>query len=284
MKYSFKILIIMLILCNSPAFADHSYFKSVKKKLKKDGFKKSYIEKIYKPQNITFQFGGTSLFFKTSEYKLDYSKFLSDKFISKGKEYIKKHKKTFDFTTKKYGVPPEIITSILTIETRLGDYTGKIPVLASLSSLSAMEKNHVKKMVKKSILSRKNRYSSKKFKKRADSKSKWAYRELKKFIDYSRKFNLTPSEIKGSYAGAMGIPQFMPSNIIPYGADGNNDNKIDLQNHEDAIASVANYLKKHGWEKNHKKNKDIKTILTYNKSKPYAKTVLKLAKMIGEKR
>jgi membrane-bound lytic murein transglycosylase B len=65
--------------------------------------------------------------------------------------------------------------------------------------------------------------SRKKFEKKADQKASWAYRELKAFLTYTEKEGMDPTTIKGSYAGAMGISQFMPSNIAPYGKDGNAD-------------------------------------------------------------
>jgi membrane-bound lytic murein transglycosylase B len=262
--------------------ADHSYFELIKQKLAKDGFDPEYIEKIYSPESITFEFSSTRLFFTVSEYKLDYDKFLESDYVKKGKDYLKKYENTFAEVKEKYNVPPEIITAILTVETRLGTFTGNRPVLSTLSSIASLDSSHVQKMVGKSVPSRKNRYSGDEFKKRAENRADWAYEELKKFIDFAVKFDHDTSKVTGSYAGAVGIPQFMPSNIPVYASDGDNDGKIDLLNHSDAIASVANYLKKHGWDETDDEEKIISVILRYNKSMPYAQTVLKLSRLIGE--
>ena len=88
--------------------------------------------------------------------------------------------------------------------------------------------------------------------------------------------NLDPLAIKGSVAGAIGIPQFMPTNISQYGYDGEGDGVIDLFNHADAIASVASFLNAHHWNV----KDDRAVILRYNRSGPYADTVLALSKKL----
>ena len=92
------------------------------------------------------------------------------------------------------------------------------------------------------------RISRKQFEKKADQKSAWAYRELKGFLAYTEKEGLDPAAINGSYAGAMGIPQFMPSNIGLHAKDGNADGRVDLFVHADAIYSIAAYLEHYGWK------------------------------------
>jgi membrane-bound lytic murein transglycosylase B len=280
MKFLCKGIIILTVLFPSASFCDHSYFEIVKNNLIKEGFNKEYINRIYSSNNITYEFNSVTLFFTVSEYKLDYDKFLGKEYVVNGIKYINRYKKTFDYFEEQFSVPPEIITAILTIETRLGSYTGNRPVLSSLSSVAALKNDYVKKMVKKSVPSGKNRYSGKKFNDRADKRAKWAYSELKKFIAYCIENDIEPVQITGSYAGAVGIPQFMPSNISAYGEDGNFDGKKDLHNHNDAIASVAKYLKKHGWKKNISDGNALSVILKYNKSMPYAQTVLKLSSLL----
>ena len=146
---------------------------------------------------------------------------LNDTRVNLGIAFLKKHKRTFESVEKKYGVPKEYIAAIIGIETNYGGNVGKYPVFDTLTTL-AFEKN------------RRNRFFRK---------------ELEKFIhlSYTQKFN--PKNVYGSYAGAIGLGQFMPSNYDAYGVDFNGDGRITLQNPQDAIASVANYLKKNGWRK-----------------------------------
>jgi len=124
------------------------------------------------------------------------------------------------------------------------------------------------------------RLSREKFEKKADRRSAWAYRELKALIQYAGRERIDPVSLHGSYAGAMGICQFMPSNVIVYARDGNNDGKIDLFDHADAIASAASYLKHYGWRPGIGPKKAFKVIRQYNHSDPYVKTILKIATLL----
>ncbi len=121
-----------------------------------------------------------------------------------------------------------------------------------------------------------------KFEKKAERKSSWAYRELTAFLNYVIREGIDPVEINGSYAGAMGISQFMPSNISELAKDGNNDGSIDLFNHADAISSIAFFLKRHGWTPEISNKKAQKVIHHYNHSEKYVDAVLKISKLLKE--
>ena len=110
-----------------------------------------------------------------------------------------------------------------------------------------------------------------------DSKSDWAYRELKAFLKYAESEKIDPVSVRGSMAGAVGIAQFMPTNILHLGIDGDKDGSIDLFTHADAIASIANYLKHHGWRKDQDRKAAYGVLLRYNYSKYYANTILAVA-------
>ena len=132
-------------------------------------------------------------------------------------------------------------------------------------------------------LPEKRRFERTRYDQKADSKAEWAYNELKAFLTYTELHGMDPTQITGSYAGAMGIAQFIPSNIIPFGQDGNGDGRINLFEDADAILSIASYLKKHGWKQNLTRKDAYKVIYTYNHSKYYVNTILKIMDLIGEK-
>ncbi len=146
---------------------------------------------------------------------------LSDSRVDKGAAYIKRYRKTFEKVEKKYGVPKEYIAAIIGVESAYGKNVGKYPIFDTLSTL-AFEEN------------RRNTFFQK---------------ELRKFMHLSQTEKFNPKNVYGSYAGAIGLCQFMPSNYEAYGVDFNGDGRITLQRPEDAIASVANYLKQNGWRK-----------------------------------
>ena len=139
--------------------------------------------------------------------------------VKKGVAFVKKYQDTFNKVEKKYGVPKEYIAAIIGVESNYGKNVGKYPVFDTLTTL-AFEKNRRNKFFKK---------------------------ELMHFIHLCKKQKINPKNVYGSYAGAIGLGQFMPSNYEAYGVDFNGDGRVTLQRKQDAIASVANYFKKNGW-------------------------------------
>ncbi len=148
--------------------------------------------------------------------------FMIDKRITNGVKFWQKNEGALKQVSEKYGVPAEIIVSIIGVETLYGANTGHHRVIDALSTLGF---NYPKR-------------------------SKFFLSELENFLLLCREEKMNPLEPTGSYAGAMGIPQFMPSSYRAYAADFENDQKRDIWNNEaDAIASVANYFAKHHWHK-----------------------------------
>ncbi len=255
--------------------AEYDY-SSLKKKLVDDGFDKTWVQKLYGQSGIAFETKGLSLFFAHSEASLDYSQFFSDGSIKKAKRYLNKHGQYLDIIEEKYGVEKEIIIAVMLVETRLGKNTGGRSVLNTLSTMAALSDSEVRDLIwkKNSELRKGNREQYIKWSKK---KSKWAYSELKAFLKYTQDSDINPVLVKGSYAGAFGIPQFMPSNISKFAKDGDKDGRIDLFIHADAMASIANYLKHYGWKPGLDRKGKYKVLLHYNYSKYYANTLIDIA-------
>jgi len=176
-------------------------------------------------------------------------------------------------------VDREVITAIILVETKFGQSLGKRQVINTLSTMASLSDPTVRKRFWEEI-SDSTKLSLEAFEKKALDKSNWAYRELTALLRYTEKEEMDIFKITGSYAGAMGIPQFMPSNISRYAADGNMDGRIDLFQHTDAIASVANFLKKSGWYRGINEEKAKKVIRQYNPSSYYIDTILKVAQLL----
>ena len=140
--------------------------------------------------------------------------------VSKGKKLLAKHKLLLEKISKEFFVPAEVIVSIWGIETNYGSYIGNFSIVDSLATLAygSKRKKYFKKEFFNSLL----------------------------IID---KAYISSDKMVGSWAGAMGQSQFMPSSYLEYAIDHNNDKKIDLWNsYEDIFASIANYLRRHGWK------------------------------------
>ncbi len=146
--------------------------------------------------------------------------FLNDKRLSQGLEFYAEHRQTLERAERETGVPAEIIVSIIGVETYYGRNTGSYRVIDALSTLAFDY----------------------------PPRSSFFTGELKNYLVLTRQQGFDPLALKGSYAGAMGYGQFMPSSFISYAVDFDGDEVIDIWNNPvDAIGSVANYFKRHGW-------------------------------------
>ncbi len=151
-------------------------------------------------------------------------KVVTNEKIEKGKLFLKNNYKVLEKAEDTYGVPKEIIVSIIGIESFYGKYKGSNKAIDSISTM-AFEGSKRRQVFFRN--------------------------ELISFFDFSYNNKLDPLSLKSSWAGAFGYPQFIPSSIKSYAVDFNNDGVVDLINcKEDAIGSVANYLNRKGWIEN----------------------------------
>ncbi len=273
------ILILLLAGLSVPALAANAPgpFDSLEKRLIADGFDSARIKAIFASPDVSFEEGGVSAYFIHNEAKLDYKQFALIRNIASAQKYMKEHQEALAFAEKTFAVDKEVITAIILVETKLGKYVGNKSVINTLATLSAMTEEKPRQTIWDNLPDDDRRMSRQEFEKKADQKSSWAYRELKAFLTYTEKEGMDPTTIKGSYAGAMGISQFMPSNIAPYGKDGNADGQVDLFVHADAISSIASYLKHYGWKPGIAREEAFKVVYHYNHSKYYVNTILDIA-------
>ena len=200
------------------------------------------------------------------------------------RDFLAAYPEYFARAEKLHGIPPEILVSLLFVETRLGTAIGgganALYTLASMAVskkpeqiplwLAKLPEDHAQRLDWIEDLMQK--------------RSEWAYKELKALVAYVRKYRLDMAAIPGSYYGAIGYGQFMPTNIEPYGVDGDGDGVIDLFTMSDAIASTANYLAKHGWKPGLSREARHKVLRTYNRVDIYPNTILALADLVKKEK
>ena len=258
---------------------EDNFFKMLQDRLVADGFDQNQIEDLYNHSRVSFDVKGVSRFFRHVEAKLNYDQFASRKSIRKAKRYMELHKTELSDAERNYGVDKEVITAIILVETRLGTGIGRSSVLNILSTIAALSDQEVKEFFWQKV-SKTHNVKRNDYDRWVDRKTKWAYAELTAFLKYSKREKIDPVQVRGSYAGALGIAQFMPSSIMAYAKDGNTDGRVDLFTHADAIASVANYLKSHGWRPNIEKKAKHKVIWYYNRSDYYVNAIFKISKLL----
>jgi len=254
-------------------------FSSIQNKLIADGFDPIKIKRLYDQPHVFFEADGVTLLFTYREARVDYAQFTNNWSIDKAKQYMQKYEAELARIEEQYRVDRSVITAILLVETGLGASVGTRSTLNTLSTMAALMDPAVRDMLWDLIPDSK-KISRKKFEKRAVARSKWAYKELKAFLTYTDREGFDPTTIPGSFAGAVGVAQFMPTSILAYGKDGDDDGMVDMLNHTDAMASVANYLKSHGWRQGQDRKKAEQIIHYYNHSTYYVNTILKIANLL----
>jgi len=147
--------------------------------------------------------------------------FLDEKRIAEGVQFWRKHRRTLERAERAYGVPPQTVVAIIGVETFYGRNTGRWRVVEALATLAFDY----------------------------PGRAGFFRNELESYLLFARERGVDVFGMRGSYAGAMGMPQFMPSSARRYGVDFDKDGHVDLRRSTDSIGSVANFLKQHGWRR-----------------------------------
>ena len=211
------------IFANSQSFED--FLNQVRKTATEQGVSKATIDKAFfglTPNLDILKSDSTQAEFNQNFWRY-VNKRVSQVRLNKGNDTLKQNASLINKASQKYGVPTYVLVAFLGLESNYGNYMGNENLVRSLATLA--------------FDPRRSGFFTKEF------------IALLKLIDK----NTIPLDAKGSWAGAMGAVQFMPTNVIAYGVDANNNGKVNLWNEkEDIYASAANFLKKLGWKKGEK--------------------------------
>ncbi|MCG9696797.1 lytic murein transglycosylase [Shewanella sp. Isolate11] len=159
-----------------------------------------------------------------------FSKRVTDWRVEEGRRLLKQHRQLLTKLQQQYGVPPQYLMAFWGLETNFGSYKGKMPVIDSLATLACDPR-----------------------------RSSYFTGELLQAMKLKQNYQFSTSDMVGSWAGAMGHTQFMPSAYAKYAIDGDGDGKADLWNStEDALSSAANFLQQLGWVKNERWGREVK--------------------------
>ena len=204
-----------------------------------------------------------------------YRNVVTEQNAKKAEAFLDEHMEIFRRVEESSGVPKEIAVSLLLVETGLGSNMGKGRALTNLASMAA-SKNSAQFYAHLPTV-KGDKEKEEWMRTILEKRSEWAYGELKALLEYSYTNRIDPLTLSGSIYGAVGYCQFMPSNIMKFGVDANNDGVIDLFDPGDAIASLSNYLKEAGWKKGLDEDGKRKVLLEYNRSIAYANTIIMMA-------
>ncbi len=258
-----------------------AFFKPLMAKLIRSGADSSFVFSLIVDNNTRFDEKFCKVNVSGYLNKPDYSNFYNYNSIKENRSFINENLELLQAAELKYSVPKEVIASILWVETRHGKFLGKNNIVSVFLSTAMVDREDFVLMNKKAIRDNpdiaETEYAEydKKIEQRSQKKADWAIKEILALEKISKQRKLRITNIFGSWAGAFGLSQFLPSSYISWAVDGNSDGTIDLFNKEDAIFSIANYLKTNGWGPADSNKRAA--VFHYNNSNDYVDAVLKLA-------
>ncbi|MBU0513293.1 MAG: lytic murein transglycosylase, partial [Proteobacteria bacterium] len=211
-------------------------FAALKKRLVASGFKKNRIDRLFASPRVKYLPRTVLIRLRVRETKALYRGFATAGVARRTHAWLVRHRKLLLKNQKLYGVPPEIIAALFMIETHLGGNQGRFQVFNVLATLAATRGPRAAKDVRQRLDQKSRRKRTRQYIVAwLDRKSQWAFRELSALIRYTEKNRLDIHRLKGSFAGALGICQFLPSNALTLGVDGNKDGRVMLHHLDDAV-------------------------------------------------
>src|SRR5574340_196755 len=228
------ILFTVLFSLTSAAYAN---WRPLKERLVADGFAEQQLLALFSRPEVRFEpkamAGKISLLIKHHQempsgvvnYNAVHKKFLRYKVIEKARSYMMKNENILKEASASYCVPAEIIVSILLVETQLGSNTGGSIAFNRLASMAnSGDLDGLRPYLGNALTTADEDYA----RTMCRQKSDWAYNELKALLNYAGAKGVDPLSIRGSIYGAIGLCQFMPSNVFSYGVDADTDGQVDL--------------------------------------------------------
>jgi membrane-bound lytic murein transglycosylase B len=213
-----------------------------------------------------------------------YNQFTNPKALGEISAFFKADQALFSEFTRRHGIPGEVAAAIMWVETGYGRNFGRQKAASMLASMAAAASDFSVVAPAVAELGR-DRETLAFLRKLAIERGNWALDELAALMRHAYDNGLDPNSFPGSIYGAIGWGQFMPTNILKYGVDGDGDGRVDLFNKADAVHSIGVFLKAHGWSgPNMTEDARRSVILKYNRSGIYANTVLYVADHLAGRR
>lgn len=283
---------ILFLFLPHPARADWSPLIS---RLVEDGFEEQEIRSLFARPEVKFEPGVMAckleeLLRKTpakpqQETPLRrpgvHRGFLKKGVLSRARDYLRENRGLLENISALYCVPKEVVVSIMLVETRLGRSVGRGSAFNRLASMAlSSDLEVIRPFLRPRLVTPENEDLAREVCRR---KSDWAYTELLSLLFYAQASGVDPVGIPGSFYGAIGMCQFMPSNVFSYGVDADQDGRVNPFSKPDALHSIANYLRGHGWTCQMDRTRQHQVIFAYNHSSVYVNTVLAVADKLKEK-
>ena len=278
------LILIIPILFSSAAYGEESstipsFYKPLIDRLLQDGFDFEFLSKLLSDPRAELNPALMTVSLDSRETRDLYAQFLSRESILISKKFLKQNLNLLRKMEKLFLVEKEVIVAILLVESRFGENIVKYRIIPTLASMALIDSPANLQQNYQILRDIDPELSYEWMEDLARKKAEWAYHELRCFLKIIRHEESDPLEIYGSYAGALGMPQFIPSSYLAYAVSKKSFESW-LSSREEAIFSIGNYLKSHGWKKSLSIKKKKQILWYYNRSEPYIETILQVAKKI----
>ncbi|MBS3920480.1 MAG: lytic murein transglycosylase [Deltaproteobacteria bacterium] len=254
-------------------------YQSLLDRLIKDGLDNEFLFSLFLDRRAEPIPNRMAIPLLTREIPEIYAKFLTFESILLAKSFLRQNRSILNEMERKFDVEKEIAVAILLVESRFGENIGKHRVIPTLASMAIMDSRENLMKNYSTIWEVNPEVSYDWIENIANRRANWAYKELKHFLEIIRSEDMDPLDVYGSIAGALGMPQFIPSSYKAYALN-KNSFKDWLYDAEGAIFSIGNYLKSHGWKKGLSIPQQKKLLWHYNRSNPYGETILEVARRL----
>jgi membrane-bound lytic murein transglycosylase B len=243
----------------APRLDSDRAYQLVMDQLKDEAIPAQFVQKAFLDPTVRVQEAIVEKFnhpYEARPYEEYRQLFVTDKRVKSGVQFYRDHQSLLDSVVSSFGVDPFILVSIVGVESNYGSNHAQFPVFNALYTVIH----------------------------RLPGRSAWAVKELATFLAFSYQNNLDPLSIMGSYAGAFGYGQFIPSSFSHYAVDFNGDGVRHYYDWPDVLASIANYLVGNGYDTESTDfspgSKNWKAIYAYNHADNYVKVILELRRGI----
>jgi membrane-bound lytic murein transglycosylase B len=251
-------------------------------RLAADGFDRERVEALLADKRLAVNPTTLANAIVYRDTQVDWSMFLAEERLSRARAFMAANRDLLAAATARSGVPREIIAAILMIESDFGAFRKLHPVFNVFVTLLWAAEPANFETVRGIIQKRLPDVTEEKIREKTRAKAKWAYEQLTYLLRIAQREKIDLPALEGSWAGAFGMPQFIPSSYWGYAVDGSGDGRADLYNTADAVFSVGNYFKSFGWKEGLTAEKQQAVVRRYNNSERYAATVLAVAARLGE--
>jgi membrane-bound lytic murein transglycosylase B len=249
-------------------------------KLAADGVPRAWAERVFDDPRVP-PFDRLEFSLNPREAASAYRGLLSRRSVSEARECFATHSDALRRAERELVVAGNVVAAILHVETRCGRNTGSEIVLWRLARLAmAAEPWNLRRNIARHTLLE-SPYESAETLRATEGRARYLestfYPEVKATFEIADRLHIDPLSIRGSSAGAFGLPQFLPTSYLRYGTDGDGDGHVSLYDPADAVASCARYLQAHGWATGIGPEQKRRVIWAYNRSTAYIDAVLGLA-------